>query len=378
MKLLAVSLVVAALLAGIFGPQAFFTVDETQLAIVTRFGEIRRSISKPGLYLKAPFIEAVTHFDKRLLIFDAPPDSLLTRDKKRLIIDVYARGRIINPRLFRETLRTESQAVSRAVDIVSSELRREIASDNQAEIITTRREGIMARVKANVSPKLLEFGIEVVDVRIKRADFPDEIAESVYSRMRAERKRIADRERSEGAEIDLQVRADVDKQATILVAEATRDSDIIRGSGEADAVRIFAEALQQDPEFYAFQRSLEAYRMFLVNDATAILPADSDLLQFLQSPGKSNVSVAKTSGLNQVESAARQLAAKEYDLDAEAPTLVKLESIDWSDTSLGCPQPGMFFAQVIVPGFNLVFEHNDLTFEVHSNLDGSQLATCAS
>ena len=155
-----------------------------------------------GLKLKAPFIDTVNYFDKRLLLFDAPPDSLLTGDKKRLIIDVYARGRIVDPLLFFERLRTESQASTRAVGIISSELRTEVAGDNQAEIITTKRQDIMSQVKDNVSPKLLEFGIEVVDLRIKRADFPNEIADSVYARMQAERKRIADRERAEGAEVD--------------------------------------------------------------------------------------------------------------------------------------------------------------------------------
>ena len=282
----AILLVVIIILAGIFGPQAFFVVDETQLAVVTRFGEPKREVKSPGLYPKTPFIDTVTYFDKRLLLFDAPPDSLLTLDKKRLIIDVYARGRIVDPLIFFEKLRSETLATARAVDIISSELRREIASDNQADIITTKREDIMNRVRDTVSPALREFGIEVVDIRIKRADFPAEIAQSVYLRMQAERKRKADRERAEGAEVDAQVRADVDKQATIIRAEADRDANIIRGSGEAEAIAIFADALEQDPEFYSFQRSLEAYKTFLTQNpnTTIILPPDSDLLQFLQNP----------------------------------------------------------------------------------------------
>lgn len=284
MKLVAIVLVAGALIAGILGPQVFFVVDETQVAIVTRFGDVKQQVRSPGLYAKTPFVDAVTYFEKRLLIFDAPPDSLLTKDKKRLIIDVYARGRIINPKLFRETVRTEVQAASRAVDIISSELRREIAGDNQAEIITTSREGIMNRVRDNVQPKLAEFGIEVIDVRIKRADFPLEIADSVYARMQAERKRKADKERAEGAEIDATVRADVDKQATIIVANAQRKADIIRGEGEAQAVKIFAEAIGQDIDFYSFRRSLEAYKDIFSEQSTIVVPADSDLFQFLQSP----------------------------------------------------------------------------------------------
>lgn len=284
MKLVAALLVLVVILVGIFGPQILFVVDETQLAIVTRFGEPRESISAPGLHMKSPFVDTVTYFDKRLLLFDAPPDSLLTKDKKRLIIDVYARGRIVDPLLFFQTMRTEAQAASRAVDIISSELRREIALDDQSEIIRENREEIMNRVRDSVSPKLAEFGIEVVDVRIKRADFPIEIAESVYDRMRAERKRIADRERAQGAKVDAEVRADVDKQATIIMAEAERDANILRGQGEAEAIKILAGALERDPEFYSFQRSLEAYRKFLVQNTTVVLSADSELFQFLQSP----------------------------------------------------------------------------------------------
>ena len=284
MRVVAVLIVLLVIGAAIVGPQLFFTVDEKQVAVVTRFGDPVNTYKKAGLKVKTPFVEQVTYFDSRLLLFDAPPDSLLTKDKKRLIIDVYARGRIVDPLKFFRTVRSESQAASRAVDIISSELRREIASDNQAQIITTERDAILNRVKTNVSPKLLEFGIEVVDVRIKRADFPVEIAESVYARMRAERKRIADRERAEGAEVDLGIRADVDKQATIIRAEAERDASITRGDGEAEAIEIFAAALNEDPDFYAFQRTLEAYRKFLTQNTTVVLPADSELFQFLQNP----------------------------------------------------------------------------------------------
>ena len=282
-KVLAITLILLAVVAGIVGPQLFFVVDEKQLAIVTRFGQVRQSIRSPGLYVKTPFIDTATYFDKRLLIFDSPAESLLTKDKKRLIIDVYARGRIDNPVLFRETVQTEIQGRSRAESIIASELRREIASDNQEEIITTKREDIMNRVRDNVRPKLSEFGLDIIDVRIKRADFPAEIAESVYARMQAERKRKADKERAEGAEIDAEVRASVDKDAAIIRATAQKQADITRGEGEAQAIQIFAEAISADPEFYAFQRSLEAYRKIFESNSTVVLPADSDLFEFLQS-----------------------------------------------------------------------------------------------
>lgn len=283
MRLLAITIILIAVIAAIVGPQLLFVVDQKQLAIVTRFGQVRQTINTPGLYVKTPFIDSTTYYDKRLLIFDSPADSLLTKDKKRLIIDVYARGRIVDPVLFRRTVQTETQGRARAESIIASELRREIASYNQSEIITTNRENIMGSVEGYVRPKLRELGIDVVDVRIKRADFPSEIAESVYARMRAERQRKADKERAEGAEIDAEVRATVDREATIIRAEAQRQADITRGEGEAEAIKIFAEAISSDPEFYSFQRSLEAYKVIFESNSTMVLPADNDLFEFLQS-----------------------------------------------------------------------------------------------
>jgi len=289
MKMIAGLVVILAVGAFILVPQAFYVVDETEVAIVTRFGELQGVQENPGLNVKTPFVEKVTKYEKRLLVFDAPPQSMLTRDKKRLEIDVYARGKIVDPRKFRETVFTEVNAGTVAIPIISSALREEIAKDDQIEIIAVNREEIMNRVRDAVAPQLAPFGIEVVDIRIKRADFPATIADSVYARMQAERKRIADRERAEGAERDAEVRADVDREAAIIRAEAERDAQITRGEGEAASVKIFAEALQQDPEFYAFLRTLEAYRTFLTDgNTTLVLPADSELFQFLQSPTGSN------------------------------------------------------------------------------------------
>ncbi|MCL0099381.1 protease modulator HflC [Dehalococcoidia bacterium] len=286
MKKLSILIVIVLVLAAIVVPQVLFVVDETQLALVTRFGAPQLPTkNKPGIYTKTPFVEKVTYFEKRLLLFDAPPEDLLTSDKKRLRIDVYARGRITDPLKFFETVITQDRARSRSIDIIASELRSEIALDPQSDIIKTTREDIMNRVRDRVIPQLAEFGIEVVDVRIKRADFPDEIADSIYARMRAERVRIANRERAEGQEVDLEKRATVDRMAIEITSSAQKEADIIKGVAEADAVRIFAEALEQDPEFYTFQRTLEAYKKFLTQNATVVLPAGSELFQFLQSPG---------------------------------------------------------------------------------------------
>ena len=258
--------------------QSVFIVDETNTAIVTRFGEPIKTSTSPGLVFKIPFIDQVRKFEKRLLIFDAPPDSLLTSDKKRLVIDIYARGKIVDPLLFFKTTRNETLAASRAIDIISSELRREIASDLQTEIIKTNREQIMNNVKAEANPKILEFGIELVDVRIKRADFPEEIAESIYGRMQAERKRKADKERAEAAEVDLTVRSEVDKDAAIIRAKADQEAKIIVGNAEAEAIKILSDAHARNPEFYQFLRQLETYENSFNANTTIIIPKDSNIL----------------------------------------------------------------------------------------------------
>ena len=284
MRFLATLLITLLVLSAIILPQVLVVVDETELAIITRLGDPQRSIRSAGLYLKAPLVDSVTKFEKRLLIFDAPAESLLTSDKKRLIIDVYARGRVTDPLLFFQTVRSVTQARSRVIDIVASELRREIAKDLQLDIISLKREAVENAVRDGVRPIINELGIDIVDVRIKRADFPQAIAGSVYERMKAERKRIADKERAEGAEADLEKRAKVDREAVEIRSGARKEADIIRGEAEAEAIAIFAEALEQDPEFYAFLRSLDAYAMFLGDNTTVVLPANSDLFKFLQSP----------------------------------------------------------------------------------------------
>ena len=385
------SLIVIALVvfSAILLPQLLFSVDETEVAIVTRFGQIKSEIYDAGLNVKTPFMDSVTKFDKRLLIFDSPPNSLLTKDKKRLIIDVYARGRIVDSGTFRERLGDEQRASDRAVDIISSELRREVASHNQSEIITTQRDLIMANVLKAVTPKLADFGIEVDDVRIKRADFPSEIAESVYARMQAERKRKADKERAEGAEIDAQVRADADRKATIILANARRDSSITRGCGEAEATGVFAAALNQDPEFYSFQRSLESFRRILGSGTTVVLPLGGFGGLFEQiregiddatliSPDASLVE--STEADTPVSSKCAEVAAAWYlasDLNVDQPdlTLVSLESKQWTDPNFGCVE-GAIKSQDTIDGFLVNFLHLGEAYSVRTNLYGSVLKIC--
>ncbi len=385
-------LILLAVVAFVAG-QVLFTVDETQLAIVTRFGEpVRDPIEKPGLNFKTPFIESVIYLDKRLLIFDAPPSSLLTKDKKNLVIDVYARGRIVDPLLFVQTVATEREGANRAIEIVASALREEIALDDQSEIIRTSREDVMNRILVAVTPRLAPFGIETVDVRLKRADFPNEIASSVFERMKAERKRIADRERAEGAKTDAEVRSDVDRQAKIIQSAAQRDADIIRGCGEAEAIRIFAEALEQDPEFYTFQRSLELYKTYLTQNTT-IVGSSADLGGMFESirQAASKAAEAPADGPSlappvegadtvcnrfEVESAARKALSTRLDVDRSALDVTSREPETWGDASLGCPTPGESYAQVVTSGFSLTLVHEGKVYEFHTNSDATQVVDC--
>jgi len=390
MKLFSIVLVGLIILSAIMLPQIFFSVSETEVGIVTRFGQIKSEITSPGLRMKTPFMDQVTTFEKRLLLFDAPPDSLLTKDKKRLIIDVYARGRITDPKIFKERLGDEQRASDRAVDIISSELRREIGVHNQSEIITTQRDSMMANVKAAVTPKLREFGIEVVDVRIKRADFPGEIADSVYARMKAERQRKADKERAEGAEIDAQVRADADRKATIIIAAATRDSQIINGCGEAESTRIFAQALEQDPEFYSFQRSLESFKSILSSGTTVVLPVESfgKIFEEMRSGVDqatlvtSDSSAVKPGSANDddigskcAQVSAAWTLASELKIDQPDLTFVGLEQKEWIGPNLGCTESSEG-SQGKNPGFEVEFSYKDSNYLVRSNQYGSVVKIC--
>jgi len=390
MKLFSIVLVGLIILSAIMLPQIFFSVSETEVGIVTRFGQIKSEITSPGLRMKTPFMDQVTTFEKRLLLFDAPPDSLLTKDKKRLIIDVYARGRITDPKIFKERLGDEQRASDRAVDIISSELRREIGVHNQSEIITTQRDSMMANVKVAVTPKLREFGIEVVDVRIKRADFPGEIADSVYARMKAERQRKADKERAEGAEIDAQVRADADRKATIIIAAATRDSQIINGCGEAESTRIFAQALEQDPEFYSFQRSLESFKSILSSGTTVVLPVESfgKIFEEMRSGVDqatlvtSDSSAVKPGSANDddigskcAQVSAAWTLASELKIDQPDLTFVGLEQREWIGPNLGCTESSEG-SQGKNPGFEVEFSYKDSNYLVRSNQYGSVVKIC--
>ena len=345
---LAIPLIVIVIAVVVILPQTLFVVDETQVAIVTRFGEFKRAHKLPGLQVKTPFAEQVTKFDKRLLRVDVAPASILTKDKRNLLIDSYARYKIVNPLVFFKNLRNESGADARVGDIVNAQLRQEVARDLQTEVISETREDIMDRVtrasnrievsradlfrdysslnhpavavtvdedttdtmrarsatpteiallEANESPAELEgfgitysasvreaLGIEIIDVRIKRADFPPDIETSVFARMEAERERIASGLRAEGTQRDSEIRAEVDRRVNIILETAQGTSALLRGEAEQEAITILAKSLEKDPGFYDFRRSLEAYKVFMDSQTTVILDPDSDLLKFLSDP----------------------------------------------------------------------------------------------
>ncbi len=275
--------------------QSAFVVDATEVAVVTRLGEFQKSHTEPGLKFKTPFIEMVRKFDNRLQRFDIPPANFITLDKKNLVIDAYARYKITDPLLFLQNLFDLNAAGPKVGDIVNSELKKEVASDNQSDIISETRQEVMERVL--LAAQLIAqtsglqgpngetrgIGIEIIDVRIKRADFPVTIAESVFARMNAERSRIANQERAEGERTKLTVQSDADREVVEILSAANRKSLEIRGLAEGRAIEIFAEALERDPEFYRFLRSLEAYEVFLSNTDTMVMDSNDPLFKFLTS-----------------------------------------------------------------------------------------------
>ncbi len=279
-------LVVIIVVAIIAAKTSLFTVDETEQVIITQLGKFVREIKEPGLHLKVPLIQKVRYFEARVLSYDAEEAKIITQDKKLLVIDNYARWKISDPLKFFQTVGTEFGAQSRLDDIVFSEMREELAQHTLTEIISINRSEIMRKVAEQCQIKALEYGIEVIDVRIKRADLPDEVTNSVFLRMRAERERIAKKYRSEGQEESEKIKAQTDREAKVILAESYRLAEELKGEGDAQAIKIYAEALEQDPEFYSFVRTLEAYKKSLGSNTTVVLPSDSEFFQYLNPPAK--------------------------------------------------------------------------------------------
>ncbi len=260
---------------------SMFTVHLTQSAVLIELSKPKEIITEPGLYFKIPVLQKVRYFSKQLLDNDSPPTEVITRDKKNLLIDNFSLYRIVDPLKFLETVRTENGARSRLDDIVYSELRVEIGTHDLMDVVTENRNLIMAKVTEESNKKAAEYGIEMTDVRIKRVDLPPEIANSIFNRMRTERQRIAMEYRSEGKEESTKIRAQTDKEKTILIAEAYKQEQTIRGQGDGLATKIYADSFSKDPKFYNFIRSMEAYKKSLKTGTTILLSEDSEFLNFL-------------------------------------------------------------------------------------------------
>ena len=274
-------LIIGLVLVASIMSTSIFTVHLTQTAVLLELQKPKEIITEPGLYFKIPVMQKVRFFSKQLLDNDSPPTEGITRDKKNLLIDNFSLYRITDPLKFLETVRSENGARARLDDIVYSELRVEIGTHDLHDIVTENRETIMDKVTREANKKAAEYGIEMADVRIKRIDLPPEIANSIFNRMRTERQRIAMEYRSEGKEESTKIRAETDKEKTILIAEAYKQEQTVRGEGDGQATKIYAEAFERDPKFYSFIRSMEAYKKSLKSDTTILLSEDSEFLRFL-------------------------------------------------------------------------------------------------
>ena len=273
-------LIIAAILVTI--NLSVYTISMVEQAVITQLGKPVKNVAEPGLHFKIPFIQKITKFPKQLLDYDSAPTEILTKDKKNLLIDNYAKWRILDSLKLLQTVRDTNGAQSRLDDIIYSELRVELGRHNLIDIVSTTRDEIMKLVTKRTNEKAKEYGITVLDVRIKRADMPQEIANSIYNRMRTERERIAKEYRAQGKEEAQKIRAKTDKEKIVLLAEAYKNEQGIKGEGDAKSIKIYAESLEKDPEFYSFIRSMEAYKILFKEKSTIILPPDTEFFRFLK------------------------------------------------------------------------------------------------
>lgn len=277
-----INLASLALLAVLVAGAFLFKVEETQLAVLFRFGEIVKTDFEPGLHFKVPFINEVRKYDDRVLTLDNRAEEFLTGEKKVVEVDFFVKWRIADVReYYRSTQGDEEIAKSRLLAILKDGLRGEFARRTVKEVVSAERSEIMAATTKNAFEAAKQLGLEIVDVRVKRIELPDSVLDSVFNRMRTERERTAKQFRAEGAEQAERIRADADREKTVLLANAYRDAQRIRGDGDGQAAAIFAKAYGKDPEFYAFHRSLEAYRRSLgTGQDVLVLEPDSEFFKY--------------------------------------------------------------------------------------------------
>ena len=274
-----VVLVALALLAY----NTLFIVDQTEQAIVLQFGEPKRVVERPGLETKRPWQSVVT-YDKRVLDYDLPAARVTAADQKPMIVDAYARFRITNPLLFYQAVGTEQVARTRLTPIMSGNVRNIVSTVDLADVVSGKREVTMRRIRDAVNAQAKALGIDITDVRIRRADLPEENSKAIYARMRSDREREAAQFRAEGDRLAKEITADADRQRIEIIAEAQKQSQILRGQGDADSIRIYADAFGKDKDFFAFYRSLQAYRDALSSqDTTFVLSPDSEFFRYFGS-----------------------------------------------------------------------------------------------
>jgi membrane protease subunit HflC len=276
-------LIILILVGTIVLTQSVFTVDQTEEALVLQLGKpVYPDPLGPGLHFKLPLVQDVVYFDSRILDYDAKPEEITTEDKKYMNIDSFAKWRIANPLVFYQKVRTIPGAQARLDDIIRSQLRVSLGRYTLIEVVSRKRPEIMTNVTARTKKQLEPYGIEVVDVRIKRTDLPPENATAIFGRMKAERERQAKQYRSEGQEAMARIKAKADKERSIILAEAEKQAEEQRGQGDAKATAIYAEALGQSPEFYGFMRSLDAYRKSFKDKSRFIFTPESPFLKYFQ------------------------------------------------------------------------------------------------
>tara|TARA_E500000331_G_scaffold347701_1_gene388265 strand:- start:357 stop:1226 length:870 start_codon:yes stop_codon:yes gene_type:complete len=261
---------------------SFFTVDQTKQAMVLQFGEPKRVINKPGLNFKMPFIQDVTYFEKRVLsLVSSDSEEVILSDQKRLEVDTYSRFKIIDPLLFYQTVRNENGARQRLESIIDSSVRRVLGKLELISILSDARQNIVDDIGTEVNQIVKRLGMEIIDVRIRRADYPEATSQNIFNRMRSEREQEAKEFRAQGAEEAQKIRSDAEKQKTILLAEAQRKAEAIRGDGDGEAIKIYADAFGRDKKFFKFYRSMQAYeKTFVDKDTTMILSPESEFFNF--------------------------------------------------------------------------------------------------
>jgi membrane protease subunit HflC len=268
---------------GVFMMSSLFIVDQTQIALVLQFGQPRRVIRHPGLEVKRPFVENVIYYENRLLDLEPPPEEVIVSDQKRIVVDTYTRYRISDPLLFYQTVSTELGVRARLAALVNGSLRRVLGNVTLSQLLSYQRAEIMHQIRDEVSAEGKSFGIEVADVRIRRADLPPENSQAIYARMQSERQQQAAQYRGEGAEAAQTVRANAERERTIILAEAQRDAQRVRGEGDAQSIKIYADAFGQDKDFFAFYRSMQAYRDALNGRTTSfVLTPDSGFFRYFE------------------------------------------------------------------------------------------------